>query len=107
LLSGVFSAATDLRQPGLIPPQTLPAWQTWGDISPVSHGFMVPRRRGIACWRPIQAAEKLVWRVIPRSPPFLLADDEESRIGLKTLRARFLSRACGIGMTACKGLSAA
>jgi len=32
-----------------------------------------------------------VWRVIPRSPPFLLADDEESRIVLKTLRARFLA----------------
>ena len=32
-------------------------------------------------------------------------DDEESRIVLKTLRARFLSRACGIGMTAWKGFS--
>jgi hypothetical protein len=55
-------------------------------------------------------------RVIPRSPPFLVADDdpspegfgpqgEESRTALKTLRARFLSRDCGIGMTAWAGLS--
>ena len=44
-------------------------------------------------------------RVIPRSPPFLVADDEESRTGLKILRARFLSRDCGIGMTAYAGLS--
>jgi len=44
-------------------------------------------------------------RVIPRSPPFLLADDEESRIALKTLRARFLSRDCGIGMTGYAGFS--
>jgi hypothetical protein len=32
-----------------------------------------------------------VLRVIPRSPPFLVADDEESRTALKTLRARFLA----------------
>jgi hypothetical protein len=38
-----------------------------------------------------QAAEKPVWPVIPRSPPFLLADDEEFRIGLKILRVRFLA----------------
>ena len=37
-----------------------------------------------------QAAEEPVWPVIPRSPPFLLADDEESRTALKILRARFL-----------------
>ena len=74
----------------------------------------------------LQAAEKLVWRVILRSPPFLLAHDGESRIGLKTLSAAFLaeftlsemrrsfSRDCGIrmtanglGMTAWKGFSAA
>ena len=70
-----------------------------------------------------QAAEKLVWPVIPRSPPFLLAEDDESRIGLKTLRARFLAQftlsgqseilRCaqddseGLGMTAWKGFSAA
>jgi len=50
-------------------------------------------------------------RVIPRSPPLLLANDdpspegfgpqgEESRTALKTLRARFLFRVWGIGMTA-------
>ena len=38
-----------------------------------------------------QAAEKPVWPVIPRSPPFLLADDEESRTALKILRARFVA----------------
>ena len=38
-----------------------------------------------------QAEKKSVCRVIPRSPPFLLADDEESRTGLKILRARFLA----------------
>ena len=32
-----------------------------------------------------------------------MADDEESRIALKMLRARFLSRDCGIGMTAYEG----
>ena len=32
-------------------------------------------------------------------------DDEESRTALKTLRARFLSRNCGIGMTRKFGLS--
>jgi hypothetical protein len=30
-------------------------------------------------------------RVIPRSPPLLLADDEESRTVLKILTARFLA----------------
>src|SRR5208283_5137769 len=55
---------------------------------------------GARCY---QAAEKLAWRVIPRSPPFLLADDEESRIVSKTLRARFLAP---LGMTAWKGFSA-
>ena len=73
-----------------------------------------------------QVAEKPVSPVIPRSPPFLLADDEESRTALKILRARFLaeftlsemrrsfSRDCGIrmtanglGMTAWRHLSAA
>jgi hypothetical protein len=42
--------------------------------------------------------------VIPRSPPFLLADDEESRTVLKTLRARFLAP---LGMTVCKDPSEA
>ena len=56
-------------------------------------------------------------RVIPRSPPFLVADDEESRTALNIRIARFsdfrsdsdrtigvqdsdLSRDCGTGMTA-------
>jgi phosphopantetheinyl transferase len=34
-----------------------------------------------------------------------LADDEESHTALKILRARFLSRDCGIGMTVWAGLS--
>ena len=34
--------------------------------------------------------------MLARSPPFLLADDEESRIALKILRARFLAP---LGMT--------
>jgi hypothetical protein len=33
----------------------------------------------------------LLTLVIPRSPPFLVADDEESRIALKEPRARFLA----------------
>ena len=45
----------------------------------------------------LAAAKKLVWPVIPRSPPSLLADDEESRTALKILRARFLAP---LGMTA-------
>jgi hypothetical protein len=60
-----------------------------------------------------QAAEKPAPRVIPRSPPFLLADDEESRTALKILGARFLappwagrSRA-PLGMTAWKRFCAA
>jgi hypothetical protein len=39
----------------------------------------------------LQVAGKPAWPVIPRSPPFLVADDEESRIALKVLRARFLA----------------
>ncbi len=65
-----------------------------------SHPPLDPFRSSAAS----QAAEELVWPVIPRSPPFLLADDEESRIVLKTLRARFLAP---LGMTAWKGFSAA
>jgi threonylcarbamoyladenosine tRNA methylthiotransferase MtaB len=32
----VFSAAANLAQPGLIPPQTLPAWQTQNELCPFS-----------------------------------------------------------------------
>jgi hypothetical protein len=47
-------------------------------------------------------------RVIPRSPPFLLADDEESCTALKILRARFLPFApLRVGMTVWRGFSAA
>jgi len=82
--------------------------------------------RGESCIRPLmvlQAAEKPVCPVIPRSPPFLLADDEESRTALRILRARFLAEftlsemrrsfaplrmtANGLGMTAWRGFSAA
>jgi hypothetical protein len=53
--------------------------------------------------------------VIPRSLPSLLADDEEFRTVLKTLRANFLvlrpkafgRRVAPLGMTAWKGFSAA
>jgi hypothetical protein len=38
--------------------------------------------------------------VIPRSPPFLVADDEESRIALKRLRARFLAPLGMAGLSA-------
>jgi hypothetical protein len=60
----------------------------------------------VGCWkgRTEQAAEKPVWPVIPRSPPFLLVDDEESCTALKILRARFLAP---LGMTAWRGFSAA
>jgi hypothetical protein len=51
-----------------------------------------------------QAAEKPLEAVILRSPPFLLADDEGSRIVLKILRARFLA---SLRMTAWKRFSAA
>jgi len=63
---------------------------------------VVTAREGLALsypLAPLQDAEKPRWPVIPRSPPSLLADDEESRIVLIKLRARFLSRGCGIGMT--------
>ena len=40
--------------------------------------------------------------VIPKSPPFILADDEESRSALEILRARFLAP---LGMTFRSGFS--
>jgi hypothetical protein len=62
--------------------------------------FEPGRRKGGA----LQATGKPVSRVIMRSPPFLLADHEESRTALKVLRARFLA---ALGMTAWRLFSAA
>ena len=71
-----------------------------GAAPPLTNGVWLQNWKG----RASQAAEKPVWPVIPRSPPFLLADDEESRTALKILRARFLAP---LGMTAWRSFSAA